>query len=49
MVLDLGCHAGGWSQIVLERVNGREGLVVGVAAGYEKPEEHQGFMMAMVP
>eukprot|EP00438_Fugacium_kawagutii_P012137 Skav222186 [mRNA] locus=scaffold3784:96077:99117:- [translate_table: standard] len=30
VVLDLGCHAGGWSQIVLERVNGREGLVVGV-------------------
>eukprot|EP00435_Cladocopium_sp_Y103_P027925 s563_g6.t3 len=29
VVIDLGCHAGGWSQIVLERVNGREGLVIG--------------------
>ena len=30
MVIDLGCHAGGWSQIILERVS-REGLVIGVA------------------
>ena len=32
MVIDLGCHAGGWSQIILERIN-REGFVVGVATG----------------
>lgn len=29
-MIDLGCHAGGWSQIILERVS-REGLVIGVA------------------
>ena len=31
MVLDLGCYAGGWSQVAVQRTAGREALVVGVA------------------
>ena len=32
-MLDLGCYAGGWSQVAVQRTAGREALVVGVAAG----------------
>ncbi|CAK8999398.1 unnamed protein product, partial [Durusdinium trenchii] len=43
VVIDLGCHAGGWSQIILERIN-REGFVVGVDKVLIEPLENHHFV-----
>lgn len=44
VVLDLGCYAGGWSQVAVQRTAGREALVVGVDKVLMEPLEGHYFV-----
>ena len=46
VVIDLGCHPGGWSQIVLERATQPEALLIGVDKVLMEPLERQQFVQA---